>query len=150
MNSVRVGHSLQKPDSNRHITPYEGAASLSSHSAVVAVTGVEPRLCVPGAACCHYTTILLTAPTGIEPVPSDRQSGVLTSILWSYVPARAGECINMISQISFHLRFLHFRTKNRLSSRTSGSLCKVNSFYLFIPVCAQRHLVTDFHLIRSC
>ena len=34
--------SLQKPDSNRHITPYEGAASLSSHSAIVAGTGFEP------------------------------------------------------------------------------------------------------------
>ena len=36
--------SLQKPDSNRHVTPYEGAASQSSHSAIVAGTGVEPAI----------------------------------------------------------------------------------------------------------
>ena len=75
-------------------------------------TGNRTRIiCLEGRCAGHYTTFSKAAPTGIEPVSPDRQSGILTSILWSYDPARDGEGINKTSQISFHLRFLHFRTK---------------------------------------
>ena len=45
MNSVRMGHQLQKPDSNRPDTPYEGAAfPVEPFCIVIAGTGVEPAI----------------------------------------------------------------------------------------------------------
>ena len=55
----------------------------------------------------HYTTFSSATPTGIEPVPPDRQSGVLTVILWSYfpqadrrIPARLPQCILFLSTLN--------------------------------------------------
>ena len=45
--------------------------------------GLEPLLCLPGAACCLNTSFSAT-PAGIEPAPPERQSGVLAVIRWSY------------------------------------------------------------------
>ena len=60
--------------------------------------GLEPLLCLPGAACSLNTSFSAT-PTGIEPAPPERQSGVLTVILWSYIFA--------LSLIVFDPDFLH-------------------------------------------
>ena len=46
--------------------------------------GLEPLLCLPGAACSLNTSFSAT-PAGIEPAPPERQSGVLTVIRWSYI-----------------------------------------------------------------
>ena len=81
------------------------------HSSKIENVGFEPRLCVPGAACCHYTTFSMTIPTGCcvpfgtrsattepvgetEPVPPERQSGVLTAILWDYTGFYKGRQAN--------------------------------------------------------
>lgn len=64
------------------------------HSSKIENVGFEPHLCVPGAACCHYTTFSMTIPTGIEPVPPERQSGVLTAILWDYTGFYKGRQAN--------------------------------------------------------
>ena len=55
---------------------------LLNYTSMIENVGIGPRLCVPGAACYHYTTFsVVTTPTGLEPVLPERQSGVLTFIL---------------------------------------------------------------------
>ena len=105
--------------------------------------GLEPLLCLPGAACCLNTSFSAT-PAGIEPAPPERQSGVLAVIRWSYIFA--------LFLIIFDPGFLYVSQNKWKAACLIGQAAVSASYtaiYLVIPWLTLSRPVPDIHLIRS-